>query len=267
MNAPIITITPPARYTSGDGRAFALSTADITGIVEAYDAIADPAPIVINTPKMDDQAWGWISDLSMRAGKIVAAVQDMPSAFAERVRKGAFSGVSASFYPPNHDHSPKPGKWYLKHISFKTPMVDLDMPAGAAAFAEIRHGETLNVSGRFVPQEGEIADFRCPSGFSLEAGQMALFARAKALQAINPSLTIIEAALRAEQSAPTSFGELGEAVLVEAAFVSPDVQPPAGCVLDPNSVPLYHQAKALMIDDRSLTIVAAALKARQQRST
>lgn len=115
---PTIRLARSGTFTSNEGVAVSFTEAMFAEIAAAYDRAADPAPLVIGHPKLDDPAYGWVDSLAVENGELVARPADVEPAFAEAVREKRYAKVSARFYPPEHAANPKPGVWYLKHIGF-----------------------------------------------------------------------------------------------------------------------------------------------------
>ena len=115
---PIIRLARSGTFTSNEGVAVSFTEAMFGQIAAAYDRAADPAPLVIGHPALDDPAYGWVDSLAVENGELIARPSDVEPAFAEAVREKRYAKVSARFYPPEHPANPKPGVWYLKHIGF-----------------------------------------------------------------------------------------------------------------------------------------------------
>ena len=105
-------------FTSLEGTKVSFAAADLVAIAAAYDADADPAPLVIGHPKTDDPAYGWVGSLAVDGDMLVATPSRVVPSFAETVREGSYAKVSAQFYPPGHPASPNPDGYYLKHVGF-----------------------------------------------------------------------------------------------------------------------------------------------------
>lgn len=116
---PRIRLFRPGTFTSNEGRVVSLTEADLAAIAAAYDPSADPAPLVIGHPRLNDPAYGWVGRLAVEDGELVADELDrVEPSFAETVREGRYAKVSAQFYMPGDPNSPKPDTWYLRHIGF-----------------------------------------------------------------------------------------------------------------------------------------------------
>ena len=105
-------------HTDMHGTALTFSEGDLAAMAAAYDPAVSEAPIVVGHPKADAPAYGWISALSERNGKVLAKPDQVDPAFAEMVRAGRFKKLSASLYSPTSPANPKPGVWYLRHVGF-----------------------------------------------------------------------------------------------------------------------------------------------------
>lgn len=258
MTAPTITISPLGTYTTKRGQRGSFGEAALHSAALSYDAISDPAPLVIGTPKMADPAYGWIGSLTMRGGKLIARLDRYSTEFAEKVRNGHYSMAGVSLYQPNCPNNPKPGQWYLKHISFQGSEPDTASSTDLTSYAQARNGGTAIFAGEVAPTGPARASFACPAGCTIGDGQLALLAQARAVQAIRPELTIVRAAQFARTAGVTSFGELGEIVVSEVIQVAPDFIAPNGYRIDPVKEALYHRSKAMMLDDPTLDIMTAA---------
>ena len=116
---PTIRLARVGKFTSNEGVEVSFSEEMLAQIADAYDPAADPAPLVVGHPRLDDPAYGWVDSLAVEGGELLARPgADIEPTFAEMVRARRFPKVSARFYPPEHPANPKPGNWYLKHIGF-----------------------------------------------------------------------------------------------------------------------------------------------------
>lgn len=135
MNAPPIKLFRPGTFTSVEGKQLTFSEADMAAIAAAYDPVTDPAPLVVGHPKLEDPAWGWVSDLQVVDGVLAAVPEKVEPAFAEAVAAGRYRKVSAQFYDPDHSANPRPGSWYLKHVGFLGGAAPAVKGLGTVAFA------------------------------------------------------------------------------------------------------------------------------------
>ncbi|CAN5268305.1 hypothetical protein BH10PSE13_BH10PSE13_23720 [soil metagenome] len=133
--APSIRLFRPGDFVSNEGKRVSFSEADLAAVAASYDAGNDPAPLVIGHPKLNDPAWGWVAGLSFADGELVAAPEKVDPDFAQIVRAGRYSRVSAQFYPPAHPSNPKPGAYYLKHIGFLGAAAPAVKGLGTVAFS------------------------------------------------------------------------------------------------------------------------------------
>lgn len=149
-STPEIEIFAGGTHVAVDGKSWVFGGAELDEIVAAYDFAANPAPIVVGHPELDDPAYGWVSGIKRSGDILVASLDQVDTAFAETVKAGRFKKISASFYPPDHAGNPKPGKWSLKHVGFlgaAAPAVKGLRPvafaaevAGCAEFSFTREG-------------------------------------------------------------------------------------------------------------------------------
>jgi hypothetical protein len=163
--APQIRIFKPGTHIAVDGTRVEFTQAHLEAAAAAYDPAADPAPLVVGHPKLDAPAWGWVSGLSVKDGHLVADVDSerLQPAFAEAVREGRYRKVSASFYPPGHPGSPKPGDYYLKHVGFLGAAAPAVKGLGLVHFAEEEERGLVTIETKtpedIMPKENETVDF------------------------------------------------------------------------------------------------------------
>lgn len=107
-------------FTSVEGDQITFGEAELAGIVSSYNAEANPAPLVVGHPKLNDPAYGWVDRLAIEDGEVVAYPDPKLTepAFAEAVNAGRYRKISAQFYPPANANNPVPGEYYLKHVGF-----------------------------------------------------------------------------------------------------------------------------------------------------
>lgn len=153
-----IRIFRPGTFTSVEGVEVSFGAAELQAIAEGYDAAANPAPLVIGHPKMDDPAYGWVSGLAVEDGMLVAHPDRVEPSFAEIVREGRYAKVSAQFYPPDHPHNPKPGVHYLKHVGFLGAHAPGVKGLGTVSLADGEAGPLLTLDLDPTTQEKPMPD-------------------------------------------------------------------------------------------------------------
>lgn len=183
--APTIRIARVGTFTSNEGVQVSFGAADLAAAAAAYDPKDDPAPLVVGHPRLDDPAYGWVSGLSVQDGELVATPDRVEPSFAEMVRKGRFSKVSARFYPPTHPSNPKPGAWYLKHVGFLGAHAPGIRGLGTVQFADLDEDGVLSIEILSQQQEAALADNKLASfaerETALETREADIAAREKAL--------------------------------------------------------------------------------------
>lgn len=217
--APAIRIARIGAFTSNEGVSVSFAAADLAAAAEAYDPEADPAPLVIGHPRLDDPAYGWVSGLAVQDGALIATPDKIEPSFAEMVRDGRFPKVSARFYPPSHPANPKPGVWYLKHVGFLGAHAPGIKGLGTVQFADDDDGGIGSVT----------IDFAEPSDVSTAAqearmGDEELAARASALDAREAELKVREEA----ETARAKAARHGEHVSFAEGLVAEARLAPAG---------------------------------------
>lgn len=155
---PAIRIARTGTFTSNEGMQVSFGAAELAATAEAYDPAADPAPLVVGHPKLDDPAYGWVSGLAVDGDTLVATPDKVEPAFAEMVSAGRFPKVSARFYPPEHPSNPKPGAWYLKHIGFLGAHAPGIKGLGTVQFADGADEGAVTLDFSSHEQEAALAD-------------------------------------------------------------------------------------------------------------
>ncbi len=136
MTVKLIEIFKPGTHTTMDGRKVSFSEGEVSAIAMGYDPKLHKAPLVVGHPKSDDPAYGWAGKLEFSDGVLKATPEQVAVEFSELVNAGRFPKVSASLYPPDHPHNPKPGQYYLKHVGFLGAMAPAVKGLQPANFAE-----------------------------------------------------------------------------------------------------------------------------------
>lgn len=121
------------RHQAMNGQTLNYLDSHLLEIAEGYDAAAHPAPIVIGHPQTDAPAYGWVSDLRVENGKLIADFGDLEPQFCELVKAKRYRKISASFWMPDAPNNPNPNKWALKHVGF--------LGAAAPAVAGLKDAE------------------------------------------------------------------------------------------------------------------------------
>lgn len=182
---PAIRIARVGTFTSNEGVQVSFGAAELADAAAAYDSQADPAPLVVGHPRLDDPAYGWVSGLAVQDGELVATPDKVEPSFAEMVREGRFPKVSARFYPPRHPANPKPGAWYLKHVGFLGAMAPGIKGLGTVQFAEGDEDGVLSIDILSQQQEAKLAEENMASfaerETALETREAGIAAREKAL--------------------------------------------------------------------------------------
>mgnify|MGYP001111363064 CR=1 FL=1 len=139
------------RHKPMTGQVLNFLDSDLAQIASSYDAEAHPAPIVIGHPKTDAPAYGWVTGLEVKDGKLVADFGDIEPEFSELVKAKRYRKISASFWTPDGPSNPTPGHFALKHVGF--------LGAAAPAVPGLKEAEfNAEESGTVAFGEDDIAD-------------------------------------------------------------------------------------------------------------
>ncbi len=189
--------------------------AQLQAIADGYDAAANPAPLVIGHPKMDDPAYGWVAGLAVEDGMLVANPERVEPSFAEIVREGRYAKVSAQFYPPDHPHNPKPGVHYLKHVGFLGAHAPGVKGLGTVSLADGEAGPLLTIDLVPTAQEKTVADPEKKCELSFAEQQTELDKRETAIRA--REVAAEKTARDARHADHVSFAE----TMIEGAKLAP----------------------------------------------
>ena len=192
---PQIEIFKPGTYTSVEGVKMTFSAGDMAELVETYNPVTNPAPLVIGHPGMDDPAYGWTRGLTLASGDVlVAETEQVESSFAESVNAGRYKKISAQFYPRDHPSNPTPGKLHLKHIGFFGAHPVAVKGLRSASFSEAQQAGCITIEFP-TPQEAPMADDKN------KVGELSFAEREAALAKREAAVGQSEADLAAERAA------------------------------------------------------------------
>lgn len=213
-----ITFASIGRFNTTSGETVSLGESDLRGIAASYDAKLNPAPVVIGTPGLSDPAYGWVHSLETESGKLTAKISHVDPTFAENVRNKRFSSLRPSFYLPDSNANPAPGRFYLKNISFEG-MPKPAIKIGAVSFAQSQYAGTVSFAAEIVGQP-TMTDYHqqaldimkrnpaltgaeamaiaqratpLPKGYSADPERAALYRAAMDLRAADPRLSMADA--------------------------------------------------------------------------
>jgi len=139
------------RHKPMSGETINFLDSDLAQIAQNYDGKAHPAPIVIGHPQTDAPAYGWVTGLEVKDGKLVADFADIEPEFSALVKAKRYRKISASFWSPSAPSNPTPGQWALKHVGF--------LGAASPAVPGLKDAEfNANESGIVSFGDDDIAD-------------------------------------------------------------------------------------------------------------
>lgn len=294
--AQTITILRSGAGIGLDGKTSVLSETDLAGLVASYDALGNPAPIVVGQPKLDDPAYGWIKRLGLAGSGVQATVEHIEPAFAAAVKAGSYPTISASLYRPDSNGNPAPGRWYLRHISFSGASAPAGKGRGQVSFAE-PDGSTAQL--RAVVSNGIKTRFNLPCGRMMTCDSEELAARARDVRECHRTLSFADAVIVAILDVAlddpvVSFGErdpnsetaqrallyrMKRAKMIDPSLTFSEAKAvaelqgpstvsfaaPYGWKAPSEGVDLYQQARALQMTEPGLGIVAAAVRIQRGR--
>lgn len=144
-------ICRPGTFVDARGKLVPVTEDALREMATGYNPKLRRAPLVIGHPKMDDPAFGWVSDLDYRDGALLARPEQVDRDFSTAVQAGRYANRSASFFGPNTPGNPTPGRYYLKHVGFlgaRQPAVDGLKPVEFSVFdGEDDNGLVVSLAG------------------------------------------------------------------------------------------------------------------------
>jgi hypothetical protein len=117
---------------SSSGQKLEFSTNDLDQVVSTYDPKTHEAPLIIGHDQDDGTpSLGWVKNLWRKGKELWGKVELTPKA-EQLIEDGVFKKVSSSFYLPDAETNPHPGKMSLRHLG----LVTIPAVKGLAAFSE-----------------------------------------------------------------------------------------------------------------------------------
>ncbi len=132
---------------SSTGQKLVFTENDLDQVVGSYDPVHHEAPLIIGHDQQDDTpALGWVRKVWRKGKELWGRVELTPKA-EQLIKDGVFKKVSSSFYLPEAETNPTPGKLSLRHLG----LVSIPAVKGLTAFSELSEQETITIT----PSEGE----------------------------------------------------------------------------------------------------------------
>ena len=132
---------------SSTGQKLMFTEDDLDQVVGSYDPLHHEAPMIIGHDQQDDTpALGWVRKVWRKGQELWGKVELTPKA-EQLIKDGVFKKVSSSFYLPEAETNPTPGKLSLRHLG----LVSIPAVKGLTAFSEQSEQETITIT----PSEGE----------------------------------------------------------------------------------------------------------------
>jgi hypothetical protein len=132
---------------SSTGQKLVFTEGDLDQVVGSYDPVHHEAPLIIGHDQQDDTpALGWVRKVWRKGKELWGKVELTPKA-EQLIKDGVFKKVSSSFYLPEAETNPTPGRLSLRHLG----LVSIPAVKGLTAFSELSEQETITIT----PSEGE----------------------------------------------------------------------------------------------------------------
>lgn len=128
-------------FTAGDqisstGQKISFSPDDLNQVVETYHPQQHEAPLIVGHDQDDaTPSLGWVKKVWRKGKELWGKIELTPKA-EQLIEDGVFKKVSSSFYLPEAETNPYPGKLSLRHLA----LVTIPAVKGLAAFSEDDEG-------------------------------------------------------------------------------------------------------------------------------
>lgn len=186
-------------HTSMGGMTKDWTFADLEQICKNYLYRTDRAPLVIGHPVANGPAYGEVTELFHKRGRLYA-VAKVGKDLLDLVKRGYYKHVSASFIPPSGLPGWNLPGWNLRHIGFLGAH-----PPAVRGLAPLAFGEMTEAPGTvcFAAATGaNIAPpppVTIPNGWTVTPEGWAFYERAREVHQACPALSFAEAASLAEK--------------------------------------------------------------------
>jgi len=142
---------------SSTGQELVFTENDLDQVIGSYDPGHHEAPLIIGHDQQDDTpALGWVRKMWRKGKELWGKVELTPKA-EQLIKDGVFKKVSSSFYLPEAETNPTPGKLSLRHLG----LVSIPAVKGLTAFSEEIEQSTVTIT----PKKGESSiSFKEPLG-------------------------------------------------------------------------------------------------------
>ena len=134
---------------SSAGQKMMFTEEDLDQVVGTYVPGQHEAPLIIGHDQTDSTpALGWVKNL-WRKGKALWGNVELTPKAEKLIKDGVFKKVSSSFYLPDAETNPHPGKLALRHLG----LVSIPAVKGLTAFSEGEFNDEKIIN--LAPEEGE----------------------------------------------------------------------------------------------------------------
>lgn len=134
---------------SSAGQKMMFTEKDLDQVVGTYVPDQHEAPLIIGHDQTDSTpALGWVKNL-WRKGKALWGNVELTPKAEKLIKDGVFKKVSSSFYLPDAETNPHPGKLALRHLG----LVSIPAVKGLTAFSEGEFNDEKIIN--LAPEEGD----------------------------------------------------------------------------------------------------------------
>ncbi len=113
-----IEVFKAGKHVDASGQVYEFTKEDVKQLAETFDKKRYRVPVVVGHPKVEDPAFGWVSDVKEENGSLFVKLGNLVKEFVDAVERGLYRERSISIYHPDSPNNHHKGKWTLKHIGF-----------------------------------------------------------------------------------------------------------------------------------------------------
>lgn len=186
----VFQIFKSGKHTAMNGIVFNVSDVELNFMAAYYPPTGGRlAPLTLGHPANDSPVMGYVQRLFFKNGGLFAHA-DVSDSLVDKVRRGYFKHVSASFFLTDHPQNPRPGAYSLKHVGFLGSVPPAVRGMEPLAFSETGWGVVYDSERRATVEFME--EHPAPAGYA-KPYSMGLYGLAKEYQRVCPSLSFAEA--------------------------------------------------------------------------
>lgn len=109
-------IAKKGSYIGGNNTPVVLDDKTMSEVAETYEVDNHSAPTVLGHKSQASPCWGWVESVTKEGDDLYADIK-VADKLREWMKLSLYKKRSASFYLPDAEHNPTPGKLHLRHLA------------------------------------------------------------------------------------------------------------------------------------------------------